>query len=74
MEDQNVKFDPADWTDAEIKERKFENLIEDYHAEKENEIQMGELSPEYFRVVVSYGRNYSNSSIGTTSARSTERY
>lgn len=58
MEDTKIGFDPADWTDAKIKERKFENLIEDYHAEKENEVRTGELSPEYYRVMVSYRRNH----------------
>jgi integrase len=58
MEDRNKKFDPADWTDARIKQRRFENLMEGYHSEKEHEMQTGELSLEYFRIIRNYYRNY----------------
>jgi len=58
IEDTKIKFDPVDWTDAKIKERKFENLMEDYHEEKESEVRTGELSPEYFRIIRNYYRNY----------------
>ena len=60
MEDPKVIFEPKDWTDAKIIERKFENLMADYHDEKEHEVRTGELSPEYFRVVRNYYRNYFN--------------
>jgi hypothetical protein len=48
MEDQKQKFNPAEFTDSNIKERKFENKLEEYYNEKENEAKTGELSPEYF--------------------------
>jgi integrase len=58
MQDRHRKFDAADWTDAAIKQRRFENLMEDYHAEKEHEMRTGELSPEYFRIIRNYYKNY----------------
>jgi integrase len=58
MEDQKHKFNPQEWTDSSIKQRKFENQLEDYYSEKENEVSIGELSPEYFRIIRNYGRNY----------------
>lgn len=58
MQDRNRQFDPADWTDASIKRRRFENLMEDYHIEKEHEVRTGELSPEYFRIIRNYYKNY----------------
>lgn len=58
MDDRNKKFDPADWTDASIKQRRFENLMEDYHTEKDHEVRTAELSPEYFRIIRNYHKNY----------------
>ncbi len=58
MEDPKVKFNPVDWTDAKVTQRRFENLMEEYHAEKESEVRTGELSPEYFRIIKNYYRNY----------------
>lgn len=58
MEDQKHKFNPLEWTDSSIKQRKFENELEEYYNEKENEVKAGELSPEYFRIIKNYGKNY----------------
>jgi hypothetical protein len=58
MEDKTVKFDPKDWADASIKERRFENLINDYYAEKEHEMKTGELGPEHYRIIRNYYKNH----------------
>lgn len=58
MEDQRHTFNPSDWTDSVIKQRKFENQLEDYYSEKGSEVSIGELSPEYVRIIRNYGKNY----------------
>lgn len=51
-------FDPMDWVDGAIKERRFENQIEEYYADKEKEMKSGELSPEYYRIIEGYNKKY----------------
>lgn len=51
-------FDPRDWIDGAVKERRFENQIEEYYEDKRQEARQGELSPEYVRIISGYGKHY----------------
>lgn len=51
-------FDPMDWIDGAIKERRFENQIEEYYADKKKEVDSGELSPEHYRIIEGYNARY----------------
>ncbi len=51
-------FKPEDFTDAKIKERKFENMMEKWLDQKSIEEKANELSPETLRCYRSYNRNY----------------
>lgn len=51
-------FDPQDWLDGAIKERKFENQIEEYYQDKREEVERGELSPEYCRIITGYNKTH----------------
>ncbi|MCX5815445.1 MAG: tyrosine-type recombinase/integrase [Proteobacteria bacterium] len=58
MEDKKHKFDPTQWTDSSIKARRFDNQIEEYYQEKDDEVKSDELSPEYYRIIKNYHKNY----------------
>ncbi len=51
-------FDPIDYTDERIKERKFGFQFEKWRSEKKEELDNDELSPEYYRHITSYQANY----------------
>jgi integrase len=53
-------FNPADYDDSQIKERKFSFMIEKWLNQKECEERNNELSPETLRCYHSYNRNYLN--------------
>lgn len=52
------RFNPADFSDANINERKFRNQIEEWLSQKEEEEKTNELSPETLRCYRSYNKNY----------------
>ena len=52
------EFNPEDCSDEKVAERKFENMIEKWLNQKEQEVNSNELSPETFRPYRSYSRNY----------------
>ncbi|MEN6317258.1 MAG: tyrosine-type recombinase/integrase [Syntrophaceae bacterium] len=58
INDPYVKFNPVDWTDSSIRERKFENQIAKWIAEKELEEKNGELSYGTLRDYKGYVRNH----------------
>lgn len=51
-------FDPKDWIDGAVKERRFENQIEEYFEDKRQEVRQNELSPEYIRIISGYNKHY----------------
>jgi integrase len=51
-------FNPVDFTDAKVQERKFSNQIELWRQEKKEEFDNGELSPEHYQHIESYLKNY----------------
>lgn len=54
----NGNFNPEDYSDKNIEERKFENMIEKWINQKEQEKSAGELSSETIRPYKSYNRNH----------------
>ncbi|MDD5009607.1 MAG: tyrosine-type recombinase/integrase [Syntrophorhabdaceae bacterium] len=52
------EFNPEDCSDEKVAERKFENMIEKWLNQKEQEVNSNELSPETLRPYRSYSRNY----------------
>jgi len=54
----NHAFNPTDYTDSAIKERKFTQMMEKWLDQKAEEEQNGELSPETLRCYRSYARNH----------------
>jgi integrase len=58
IEDPKVHFNPVDWTEAKIRQRKFPVQFEEYLNEKQEELEDGELSPEHYRHMVSYRNTY----------------
>jgi integrase/recombinase XerD len=51
-------FNPTDYDDSQVKERKFSFMMEKWLNQKECEEQNNELSPETLRCYYSYNRNY----------------
>lgn len=51
-------FDPRDWVDGAVKERRFENQIEEYYEDKRQEVKQNELSPEYIRIISGYNKTH----------------
>lgn len=51
-------FNPLDFTDSKIKERKFEHQIDKWLSEKEKREAMNELSPGTLRDYTGYVKNY----------------
>jgi integrase len=51
-------FNPLAFTDAKVKERKFEYQFELWRQEKKEEFNNGELSCEHLRHIESYRKNY----------------
>jgi len=51
-------FNPVDFTDAKVKERKFENQIEKWQQEKEKQELLNELSPGTLKQYKGYVNNY----------------
>ncbi len=58
IEDPFIQFNPVDWTDSKIKERKFENQIERWLKEKEQEEANNELSYGTLRDYKGYANNH----------------
>lgn len=51
-------FDPIEFSDEKIQERKFANMYELWRKEKEEELENDEISPEHYRHIASYQRTY----------------
>jgi integrase len=51
-------FNPVDFTDEKVKERKFSFQFEKWRIEKKEELDTDELSPEHYRHIESYQTNY----------------
>jgi integrase/recombinase XerD len=51
-------FNPQDWSDSKIRERKFENKIEDWIAQKETEAKKGEFSYETLKNYRGYVKHH----------------
>jgi integrase len=58
IEDPYVLFNPIDWTDLRIRERKFDVKIDQWISEKEKEEQNGELSYGTLRDYKGYVKNH----------------
>jgi integrase len=58
IEDPYIQFNPIDWTDLKIKERKFENKISQWLEEKETEERNEELSYGTLRDYRGYVKNH----------------
>ncbi len=58
IENPKIHFNPVEWTEAKIRERKFHVQFEEYRKEKQEEVGNGELSPEHYRHIVSYQKTY----------------
>ena len=54
----NHTFNPVDYDDSQVKERKFSFMMNKWLSQKEVEEQNNELSPETLRCYHSYNRNY----------------
>jgi len=55
---QGIPFNPDKYTDAAIRERKFEHQYQFYLSEKKKELEEDELSPEHYRHLEGYYRNH----------------
>jgi len=58
-----VPFDPRQWLDHAVVVRRFENQIEEYYKEKEEEVVESKglgLSPEYLRIIKGYNKRHFN--------------
>ncbi|MHB8109579.1 MAG: tyrosine-type recombinase/integrase [Syntrophorhabdaceae bacterium] len=53
-----MPFNPRQYTDAAMRERKFEHQYELYLKEKKNELDHDELSPEHYRHLEGYNKNW----------------
>jgi integrase len=51
-------FNPVDFTDEKVKERRFYFQFEKWRIEKKEELDTDELSPEHYRHIESYQTNY----------------
>ncbi len=51
-------FNPADFSDEQVRERRFENMMERWLEQKAEEERGNELSPATLRAYRSYNRNY----------------
>lgn len=53
-----ISFNPKKYTDAAIRERRFDRQFDLYLAEKKKELDADEISPEHYRHLEGYNKNW----------------